>query len=86
MEHLTHRNAIRAQELGVHIGILKPEKYNAITDVPGVTVGHTTLFKHDNIRTGITAIVPHSCNLFQEKVPGAVFVGNGFEKLLVSHR
>ena len=54
---------------------------NSITDVDGVKVGHTTIVKGDNIRTGVTAIVPHGGNLFQEKVPGAVFVGNGFGKL-----
>jgi D-aminopeptidase len=54
---------------------------NAITDVDGVLVGHTTLISGDNVRTGVTAILPHGGNLFQEKVPGAVFVGNGFGKL-----
>lgn len=54
---------------------------NAITDVSGVTVGHATVIKGDNVRTGVTAILPHSGNLFREKVPGAVFVGNAFGKL-----
>lgn len=70
----------RARDLGVHIGILKPGELNAITDVPGVSVGHRTLIEGDNIRTGVTVILPHDGNLFQEKVPGAVFVGNGFGK------
>jgi D-aminopeptidase len=68
----------------VKIGVLPPGTLNAITDVPGVTVGHTTLIKGDNVRTGVTAILPHSGNLFQEKVPGAVYVGNGFGKLMGS--
>jgi len=71
----------RTRDLGVKIGILPTGTINAITDVTGVTVGQTTLIKGDNIRTGITAIVPHSGNIFREKVPGAVFVGNGFGKL-----
>src|ERR1041384_5850990 len=71
----------RIRDLGVQIGVLPPGPLNAITDVPGVKVGHTTLVQGDNIRTGVTAILPHGGNLFQEKVPGAVFVGNGFGKL-----
>jgi D-aminopeptidase len=74
----------RARDLGLKIGVLPTGALNAITDVPGVTVGHTTLIKGDNIRTGVTAIVPHGGNLFQEKVPGAVYVGNGFGKLMGS--
>src|SRR3982750_4315950 len=75
------QNRPRARELGITVGILPTGELNAITDVPGVLVGHTTLVHGDNIRTGVTAILPHSGNLFQEKVPGAVFVGNGFGKL-----
>ncbi|MBA2379094.1 MAG: P1 family peptidase, partial [Blastocatellia bacterium] len=71
----------RARDLGVTIGILAPGAHNAITDVPGVLVGQTTLIRGANIRTGVTAILPHNGNLFREKVPGAVFVGNGFGKL-----
>lgn len=71
----------RTSELGLKIGILPHGPNNAITDVAGVTVGHTTIIRGDNIRTGVTAILPHSGNLFREKVPGAVFVGNGFGKL-----
>ncbi|TPE42995.1 DmpA family aminopeptidase [Pontibacter mangrovi] len=71
----------RAREYGIKIGVLPVGKYNAITDVPGVRVGHTTLVQGDSIRTGVTAILPHPGNVFQEKVPAAVYVGNGFGKL-----
>jgi D-aminopeptidase len=74
----------RTRDLGISVGILPTGKLNAITDVAGVRVGHTTLVKGDNVRTGVTAILPHSGNLFQEKVPGAIFVGNGFGKLMGS--
>jgi D-aminopeptidase len=72
----------RARELGVVVGVLAPGKNNAITDVAGVKVGHTTLIRGDNVRTGVTAILPHDGNLFQEKVPAAIVVGNGFGKLM----
>src|SRR5689334_22423707 len=71
----------RAREAGVIVGVLPTGPLNAITDVDGVLVGHTTIIRGDNIRTGVTAILPHGGNLFREKVPGAVFVGNGFGKL-----
>lgn len=71
----------RARELGVRIGVLPTGKWNAITDVPGVLVGHTTLIKADSIRTGVTAILPYNGNIFQNKVPAAIYVGNGFGKL-----
>jgi len=71
----------RAREIGLKIGILPTGSLNTITDVAGVTVGHATVVRGDNIRTGVTAILEHSGNLFQQKVPGAVFVGNGFGKL-----
>lgn len=71
----------RTRDLGIKIGVLPAGANNAITDVGGVTVGHTTLLRGENVRTGVTAIVPHGGNLFREKVPGAVFVGNGFGKL-----
>jgi D-aminopeptidase len=71
----------RARDLGLKIGIIPTGPQNAITDVPGVLVGHTTIIRGDNIRTGVTAILPHNGNLFKEKVPGAVYVGNGFGKL-----
>ena len=75
------QNRPRAREAGVIVGVLPTGPLNAITDVDGVLVGHTTLIRGDNIRTGVTAILPHGGNLFREKVPGAVFVGNGFGKL-----
>jgi D-aminopeptidase len=74
----------RARDLGIRAGVLSPGPLNAIADVPGVRVGHTTLIKGDNVRTGVTAILPHGSNLFQEKVPGAVFVGNAFGKIIGS--
>ncbi len=71
----------RAKDLGLKIGVLPCGTLNAITDVAGVQVGHTTIIRGDNIRTGVTAVLPHSGNLFREKVPGAVFIGNAFGKL-----
>lgn len=71
----------RARELGVAPGVLPPGKLNAITDVAGVRVGHVTLIEGDAIRTGVTAILPHGGNLFQEKVPAGIHVGNAFGKL-----
>ncbi len=71
----------RARELGIEPGVFPPGPLNAITDVQGVKVGHTTLVRGDTVRTGVTAVVPHGGNVFQEKVPGAVFVGNAFGKL-----
>ncbi|MCG1036522.1 DmpA family aminopeptidase [Polaribacter sargassicola] len=71
----------RARDYGIKIGVLKTGKLNAITDVKGVKVGHTTLIKGDSIRTGVTAILPHSGNIFQSKVPAAIYLGNGFGKL-----
>ncbi|MGV3761420.1 DmpA family aminopeptidase [Parapedobacter sp.] len=71
----------RLRDYGVSIGVLPPGKLNAITDVAGVRVGHTTLRNGDSVRTGVTAILPHGGNIFQQKVPAALFVGNGFGKL-----
>ena len=71
----------RTRDLGIKVGVLQPGKYNAITDVEGVKVGHFTLIKGDDVRTGVTAILPHSDNLFQEKVPAAIYIYNGFGKL-----
>src|SRR5215813_15051435 len=71
----------RARDLGIKVGVLPPGPLNAITDVAGVKVGQTTLVRGENIRTGVTAILPHSGNLFRERVPAAIFVGNGFGKL-----
>jgi D-aminopeptidase len=71
----------RARDLGVAPGVFAPGALNAITDVEGVRVGHTTVVEGERVRTGVTAILPHAGNLFQDKVAGAVFVGNAFGKL-----
>jgi D-aminopeptidase len=71
----------RARDLGIAPGIGAPGPFNAITDVPGVRVGQTTIVSGENVRTGVTAILPHAGNLFRDKVAGAVFVGNAFGKL-----
>jgi len=71
----------RARDLGIAPGIYQPGALNAITDVDGVKVGHTTVVEGERVRTGVTAIVPHGGNVFQDKVAGAVFVGNAFGKL-----
>lgn len=78
---LMAQNAQRAADLGIRIGVLPAGKLNCITDVYGIKVGHTTIIKADSVRTGVTAILPHVGNLFQQKVPAAVYVGNGFGKL-----
>ena len=70
----------RARDLGVAPGVMQPGPLNAITDVADVLIGQTTIVA-DNVHTGVTAIVPHSGNMFRDKVPGAVFVGNAFGKL-----
>jgi D-aminopeptidase len=71
----------RARDAGLKVGVLPAGALDAITDVPGVRVGQQTITRGENIRTGVTAILPHGGNLFREKVPGAVLVGNGFGKL-----
>src|SRR6185437_5230589 len=71
----------RARDLGLKVGILPAGPLDALTDVAGVEVGQTTIIRGDNIRTGVTAILPHSGNLFRDKVPAAIFVGNAFGKL-----
>jgi D-aminopeptidase len=71
----------RAADYGIRFGVLPRGTRNAITDVAGVRVGHVTLYEGDSIRTGVTAIIPTPGNLFQQKVPAAVYVGNGFGKL-----
>lgn len=73
--------APRARDLGISPGRLPPGSWNAITDVGGVLVGHATVIRGDEVRTGVTAVLPHGGNLFREKVAGAVFVFNGFGKL-----
>ena len=75
---------VRARELGVAVGSTATGEWNAITDVPGVKVGHATLHEGTEIHTGVTVIVPHGGNLFKEKIPGAIVVGNGFGKLVGS--
>ena len=72
----------RARDIGITIGILPPGENNAVTDVPGVLVGHHTLISGAGTRTGVTAVLPHGGNIFQEKVPAAAVVGNGFGKLV----
>jgi D-aminopeptidase len=71
----------RARDIGIAPGVFTPGALNAITDVEGVRVGHTTIVEGDAVRTGVTAVVPHGGNVFQDKVAGAVFVGNAFGKL-----
>jgi D-aminopeptidase len=71
----------RARDLGVKPGVFAPGKLNAITDVAGVRVGQTTIVRGDNVRTGVTAILPHGGNLFTDRVPAALHVGNGFGKI-----
>ena len=71
----------RVRDLGISPGILPIGKWNAITDVIDVKVGHVTLIEGDDIRTGVTAILPHAGNIYQDKVPAGIVVGNGFGKL-----
>jgi len=71
----------RAREIGIVVGSIPAGPLNAITDVAGVRVGHTTIARGDSINTGVTAILPHGGNPFREKVPAAIVVGNGFGKL-----
>ncbi|MCF8452598.1 MAG: P1 family peptidase [Pedobacter sp.] len=78
---LMAQNPSRPRQMGLKIGVLPAGTLNAITDVPGVKVGHKTLIIGESVRTGVTAILPHDGNLFQSKVPAAVFAGNGFGKL-----
>ncbi len=78
---LTGSGQVRLRDLGIRPGVLSPGPLNAITDVKGVLVGHTTISRQDSIRTGVTAILPHGGNIFQQKVPAAIYVGNGFGKL-----
>jgi len=71
----------RARQFGVKIGVLSPGATNAITDVSGIKVGHVTLTETNAVRTGVTVVIPHGGNVFQEKVPAAIAVANGFGKL-----
>jgi len=77
----TNAQMKRARDYGIEIGILRTGSFNAITDVPGVKVGQVTLKEGDSVKTGVTAILPHDGNIFQQKVPAGIFVGNGFGKL-----
>ena len=74
----------RPRDLGIPFGTMPAGPLNAITDVEGVRVGHTTLIRGESVRTGVTVVMPHGGNLFREKVPAAIFVGNGFGKLMGS--
>lgn len=71
----------RARDIGVTVGVMTPGKLNAITDVAGVKVGQVTVVSGASIRTGVTVILPHEGNVFQQKVPAAIYTGNGFGKL-----
>ncbi len=73
--------SMRIREAGIRIGTMKPGKSNAITDVPGVRVGHKTLIKGDSVRTGVTAILPCPGNIYRNKVPAAIYIANGYGKL-----
>lgn len=75
---------MRARDLGIVIGVFNTGKYNAITDVAGIRVGQITLIEGEDVRTGVTVILPHEGNIFKEKIPAAVYVGNGFGKLIGS--
>lgn len=77
---LTGQNK-RMRDYGITTGVLSPGPLNAITDVEGIRVGHSTLILGDSVRTGVTAIVPHAENIFREKLPAAIYIGNGFGKL-----
>ena len=72
----------RARSIGIVSGTLPPGPLNAITDVAGVRVGHATVQRGDSVNTGVTAILPHGGNLYRERVPAALHVGNGFGKLV----
>lgn len=79
--YLTAQNSAGTSVSGLKIGVLPQGKLNSITDVPGVKVGHETVIQGDSVRTGVTAIIPQPGNIFQSKLPAAVFSGNGFGKL-----
>ena len=78
---LTSQQRPRARDVGLQIGVLPPGPLDAITDVPGVRVGQVTLARGDSINTGVTAILPHAGNVFRQKVPAAIVIGNAFGKL-----
>jgi D-aminopeptidase len=72
----------RARDVGIVVGVFEPGEHNAITDVPGVQVGHATVVRPPDVRTGVTAILPHGGNPYLSRVPAAIHVGNGYGKLL----
>jgi len=72
----------RIREYGIRVGVLNPGNWNAITDVEGIRVGQVTLIEGQDIRTGVTAVLPHGGNIFRDKVPAAIYIGNGFGKLM----
>jgi D-aminopeptidase len=80
-ETLLSNERPRARDIGIEIGIFQPGTHNAITDIAGIKVGHRTVIEGDRVRTGVTAIFPHSGNIFREKVPAAIELGNAFGKL-----
>ena len=71
----------RMRDYGIEYGIFRTGPLNAITDVKGVRVGHTTLIEGDSVRTGVTAVIPHPGNIFRHKLPAAVCIGNGYGKM-----
>jgi D-aminopeptidase len=81
MAAVSAQDRVRARDVGIQPGSMTPGPRNAITDVADVRVGHRTVSSGDRVRTGVTAILPHGGNIFRDKVPGAVFVGNAFGKL-----
>lgn len=78
---VTAQSVKRPRDYGIRFGVLPTGPLNALTDVPGVAVGQVTVRQGDNVRTGVTAILPHTGNLFQQKSPAAIYIGNGFGKL-----
>lgn len=81
LNHLHGQSKNKLSDFSIRIGVMQQGNLNAITDVHGVKVGHKTLIAGDSVRTGATAILPHGGNLFQQKVPAAIYIGNGFGKL-----
>lgn len=81
MQAINAQQSLRPRDYGIKIGVMQPGKMNSITDVAGVRVGHTTIIKGDSVRTGVTAIIPSPGNIFQNKIPAAIFSANGFGKL-----
>ena len=79
---IASENRPRARDIGVVVGIFPTGEYNAITDVAGVRVGHTTIIKGSDIRSGVTAIIPASGNLYTNPIPARIFIGNGYGKLI----